>query len=142
MSHSKALQDWHRVVFQQDLQTLRSLLDENVTFHTPLYLKPRVGRDIVTAVLAAAISNFQDFKYFREWITPDGLNWALEFEANVEERKIKGVDLIRWEIKNGEWKIVEFEVMLRPVKQLVRFGQLQASKIPEVIKQMGFKVKL
>jgi hypothetical protein len=38
-------------------------------------------------------------------------------QATVEGKPVRGVDIIRW---NEAGKIVEFEVMMRPVKPLLR----------------------
>jgi hypothetical protein len=40
---------------------------------------------------------------------------VLEFELELEGIKINGVDLIKW---NDAGKIVEFKVMLRPLKAI------------------------
>jgi hypothetical protein len=130
------LATWHQIVFNKDLKLLHSTLAEDVLFRTPLYLKPRIGRDLVTAVLASALNIFQDFKYHREFLEKDSM--CLEFEATVEGKQIKGVDIIRWK----EGRIVEFEVMMRPINSLKRFGELQASGIPDMIAKLGLKAKL
>ncbi len=75
------LSEWHRAVFSGDGDVLRALLDANVTFHTPLYLKPRRGAQVVALILEAAFSNFGDFKYHRETLSADHLVWILEFEV-------------------------------------------------------------
>jgi hypothetical protein len=75
------LQEWHRAVFSGDGDALRGLLDTNVVFHTPLYLKPRRGAAVVALILEAAFSNFGDFRYHRETVSADHLVWILEFEV-------------------------------------------------------------
>jgi hypothetical protein len=39
----------------------------------------------------------------------------LEFETTIEGTLVNGVDIIKW---NEEGKIVEFKVMLRPLKAI------------------------
>ncbi|KAI8893468.1 hypothetical protein BC833DRAFT_569191 [Globomyces pollinis-pini] len=135
----KFLDRWHSAVLNKDLKLLNSLLHPNIEFHTPLYLKSRKGSGMVTAILASAINIFQDFKYNREWVSQDQLNYCLEFQAIVEGKIIKGVDLIRID-ESG--RIIHFEVMLRPIKQLARFGELQAEGIPKMIEKLQINAKL
>ncbi|KAI8911625.1 hypothetical protein EDD86DRAFT_202892 [Gorgonomyces haynaldii] len=130
-----ALDKWHKCIFERDLKLLHELLADDVVFHTPLYMKPRVGRLMVHTVLSAAISNFTDFKYLKEIISSDGLQWALEFEALVDGKIIQGIDLMVWKPINGTLKIVDFKVFLRPLKQIIRFGELQKETIERLLKE-------
>ncbi|MPQ72114.1 nuclear transport factor 2 family protein, partial [Pseudomonas sp. MWU12-2323] len=63
---------------------------------------------------------FEDFKYHRELATADGLNVVLEFSAKVGAKELKGIDMIRFD-ESG--KIVEFEVMVRPLSGLQALGE-------------------
>ncbi|KAJ3378147.1 hypothetical protein HDU92_007615 [Lobulomyces angularis] len=134
-----AFNTWNYILETRDFKKLSALLDENVVFHTPVYLKPRIGRKLVTVILAAAITNFKNFKYNRKWFSTDKLNWALEFEAVIDGKMAKGIDLIRFgEFGSpSEGKIVEFEVMMRPVKQVMRFGEMQEVAIKELLVSYG-----
>ena len=140
MTKESFLQKWHQIIFKKDYKLLYSILHEDIVFHTPLYLKPREGKDIVTAILASASSIFQDFKYVQELTTNNGLNYILVFEAKVEGDTVRGVDIIRID---KEGLIVEFEVMMRPIKTLAKFGNLQAEGIPKKIQELQlFNAKL
>jgi len=44
---------------------------------------------------------------------------VLEFSARVGDRELKGIDMIRFD---DEGKIVEFEVMIRPMSGLQALG--------------------
>ncbi len=126
------LDRWHQVVANKDMALLRELLDENVEFHSPTVWQPKKGRDITQYILKMVIDIFQDFEYQREWI--DGENLALEFSARVDDKKVKGIDLIRW---NDQGKIVHFEVMLRPINGL----QLMLDKMTKNLQDAGFVPK-
>lgn len=126
------LDKWHQVVANKDMKLLRELLDDNVEFHSPTVWQPKVGRDITLYILKMVIDIFQDFEYQREWV--DDKNFALEFSARVDDKKIKGIDLIRW---NDEGKIVHFEVMLRPMNGL----QLMFDKMTQHLQEAGFLAK-
>lgn len=61
--------------------------------------------------------NMDKFSYVREVI--DGLDVILEFETFIDDISVNGVDMIRW---NAEGKIIDFKVMVRPLKAI---GALQ-----------------
>jgi hypothetical protein len=107
------LDRWHKVVLEKDLNLLTELLDENVEFHSPALWKPKSGVEVTHFILSTVIDIFQDFRYHREWV--EGNDMALEFSAQVRDKNIKGIDLIKW---NDEGKIVHFEVMVRPLNGL------------------------
>jgi len=130
MSNSNTnLQRWHDVIFKQDFDLLQELLDENVEFHSPTVWKPKLGRDVTAYILQMITDIFEDFEYHRQWV--DGNNFALEFSATVDGKKLKGIDLIRW---NDEGKIEHFEVMLRPINGL----QLVFEKMTQRLQDAGF----
>lgn len=126
------LERWHDVVLNGDLKLLSQILDDNVEFHSPTLWAPKVGKPITQYILQMVLDIFEDFEYHRQWV--DGENMALEFSAKVGDKKIKGIDLIRWD-ENG--KIVHFEVMLRPMNGL----QLMFDKMTERLQQAGFLPK-
>ena len=71
-------------------------------------------------ILNTVFEVFEDFKYHRELATADGLNVILEFSAKVGTKELKGIDMIRFD-EHG--KIVEFEVMVRPLSGLQALGE-------------------
>lgn len=123
------LDKWHKVVLKKDLKLLHELLAEDVEFHSPTVWQPKLGRDVTHYILEMVIDIFQNFEYHREWV--DGNNMALEFSATVDDKKIKGIDLITW---NDEGQIIHFEVMLRPLNGL----QLMLEKMTQKLQQAGF----
>jgi 2,4-dienoyl-CoA reductase (NADPH2) len=58
---------------------------------------------------------FDDFVYHRELAGADGLSVMLEFSAKVNGKALKGIDLIQFD---AEGRIVDFEVMVRPLSGL------------------------
>jgi hypothetical protein len=50
----------------------------------------------------------------------------LEFETEIDGVEVNGVDLIRW---NDAGKIVEFKVMLRPLKAIHVVQQRMAARL-------------
>jgi len=121
---------WHGILARRDPRELESWLDEDAVFFSPVVHTPQRGKALVTLYLSAAFQVlFNDsFRYVREIIGPNDA--MLEFEVNLDGTVVNGVDLIKW---NDAGKVVEFKVMLRPLKaiQLIheRMGSmLQGSK--------------
>ena len=106
---------WHRLVETQDLAALRDWLDEAAVFHSPVVHAPQHGRKLVAMYLGAAFRVFYNpsFHYVREVVgTTDAM---LEFETTIDGVLVNGVDLIKW---NDAGKVVDFKVMIRPLKAI------------------------
>jgi len=73
----------------------------------------------VDLVLNTVLQVFEDFRYHRELASAQGADVVLEFSARVGDRELKGIDMIRFD---DEGKIVEFEVMIRPMSGLQALG--------------------
>jgi len=118
------LDHWHHIVFNRDLAALQEFLAEDVVFHSPYVWRPYHGRQAAWLILSTVLDVFQEFTYHRELI--DGDNWALEFSARVGERSLKGIDLIRFD---GDGRIIEFEVFVRPFNGLQALGEEMARRL-------------
>jgi hypothetical protein len=112
-----AHQRWEEYVFEgHKVQLLSELLAEEVVLHSPVVWTPQRGKAITMLYLRGAAQVLQtDFHYTRQIIDAEGKNWCLEFECKVGEISVKGVDLIQL---NEEGKIIDFEVMVRPLKAI------------------------
>ena len=123
---------WHEMLDTKDMSILNELLAEDVVFRSPVAFNPYSGKQVVFFILTNVIQVFENFTYHREFYTEDGLNVVLEFSANVGEKKLKGIDMIRFN-ENGQ--IVDFEVMIRPKSGLealaVQMGQRMAALMPK-----------
>ena len=106
---------WHRLVRTGDTAGLRELLAEDAVFHSPVVHTPQKGRKLVSWYLAAAFKVFfnETFRYVRE--VSDGNSAVLEFEVQIDGIVVNGVDMITW---NQDNRIVDFKVMLRPLKTI------------------------
>src|SRR5512140_1212462 len=109
------LEIWHRLVRNQDPSGLRALLAEDAVFYSPVVHTPQRGRELVAGYLSAAFHVFFNptFRYVRQIVGASDA--MLEFETEIDGIQVNGVDLIRW---NDAGKIVEFKVMLRPLKAI------------------------
>ena len=104
---------WHQTISGQNPHGLATLLADEVVFHSPVVHTPQAGKPLTTLYLTAAFRVFYNdsFRYVREVV---GSNDAvLEFEVVIDDIKVNGVDMMRW---NNEGQIVDFKVMLRPLK--------------------------
>jgi len=109
------LATWHHLVRTQDPSGLDGLLAEDAVFHSPVVHTPQRGRKITGMYLRAAFRVFfnPNFRYVREIKGPTDA--MLEFETEIDGIVVNGVDLIKW---NEAGQIVEFKVMLRPLKAI------------------------
>ncbi|WDH19824.1 nuclear transport factor 2 family protein [Pseudomonas chlororaphis] len=121
-----SLQRWHAMLAQGDLGALPDLLDSTVVFRSPMAHTPYPGAPVVSTILNTVFKVFSDFAYHRQLVTADGLSVVLEFSARVGERQIKGIDLIRFDEAG---KIVEFEVMVRPMSGLQALDEEMARRL-------------
>lgn len=109
------LDTWHRLVHNPDPSTLDSLLADDVVFLSPVVHTPQRGKALAAWYLNAAFRVFGNpsFRYVREIRgTTDAM---LEFECEIDGIQVNGVDLIKW---NDARRIVEFKVMIRPLKAI------------------------
>jgi hypothetical protein len=121
-----SLSQWHQMISSADLQALPELLAPDVVFRSPMAHTPYPGAAVVAMILTTVFGVFEDFKYHRELATADGLNVVLEFSANVNGKELKGIDMIRF---NEEGKIVDFEVMVRPLSGLQALGEQMGQRL-------------
>ena len=127
-----SIKRWHEMLDTKDMSILNELLAEDVVFRSPVAFNPYSGKQVVFFILTNVIQVFENFTYHREFYTEDGLSVVLEFSANVGEKKLKGIDMIRFN-ENGQ--IVDFEVMIRPKSGLdalaAQMGQRMAAFMPK-----------
>jgi len=107
------LATWHRLVETHDPRGLDDLIAQDAVFHSPVVHKPQVGKALTQMYLTAAFQVFftPSFRYVREIVGERDA--VLEFQLEIDGIAINGVDMIKW---NDEGRIVEFKVMLRPLK--------------------------
>lgn len=121
-----SLQRWHHLIAAKDLGPLPELLHPQAVFRSPMAHTPYPGAQAVNLILNTVLKVFEDFAYHRELATADGLSVVLEFSARVAGRDLKGIDMIRFD-ETG--KIVEFEVMIRPMSGLQALGAEMAQRL-------------
>lgn len=121
-----AIETWHHLVRTQDPSGLNALLAEDVVFYSPVVHTPQRGKKLDAMYLGAAFHVFFNpgFRYVREIVGESDA--MLEFETEVDGVLVNGVDLIKW---NSAGQIVEFKVMVRPLKAMNTIHQRMAAML-------------
>lgn len=117
---------WHKLIAKRDVGNLGALLADNVVFHSPVVHSPQVGKALTQRYLTAALGVFlnESFHYVRELRSDHDA--VLEFQLEIDGIVVNGVDMIKW---NGDGKIVDFKVMLRPLKAINLIHQKMAAML-------------
>lgn len=133
---------WHAHLRGELPGGLDELLDDDVVFFSPIVYTPQEGKALTTMYLQAASQTLPGdgapalggedsegaadragrFRYTKQVLAGDTA--VLEFETTVQGTYVNGVDIIRC---NDQGRIVEFRVMLRPLKAInLVHGQMRA----------------
>jgi len=131
---SASLKRWHEIVESRDITKLIELVHPDAVFRSPVAHTPYQSREALMLALSTVINVFEDFTYHREFIDLDEHSAALEFSAHVNGKKLKGVDIIRF---NDEGLIIEFEVMIRPASGLMALCEEMGRRVGAQLKDIG-----
>jgi hypothetical protein len=106
------LEIWHEIVRDRDIERFDEVLAEDCVFLSPIVHSPQIGRDLTRFYLTGALNVFNEsFQYVKEVVSPR--HAVLEFTCDVDGIMVNGVDIMTFD---EEGKIVEFKVMVRPLK--------------------------
>lgn len=118
---------WHAYMHSHgDAALLDALVAPDAVFHSPVVHTPQAGKAKVMMYLLAAaqVLGNDSFVYVRELI--DGDNVLLEFTATIEGIHVNGIDLITFD---QEGKIIDFKVMIRPLKAVNKLWQMMGAQL-------------
>ena len=109
-----------------DAALLSAQVADQAVFHSPVVHSPQEGKAKVMLYLlsAAKVLGNESFTYVREII--DGNDALLEFTSVIDGIHINGIDLIRFD---DEGKIIDFKVMVRPVKAVNKLWEMMAAQL-------------
>ncbi len=110
----------------KDLAAVEALLADDVVFRSPALHKPYRGRAATMVFIKAASEVFEGFRYVRTFTEDDGGGHVLMFTASVGGRELEGVDIVSLD---GEGRITEFRVMIRPMTGLVALAEAMAPRV-------------
>ncbi|MDR6858349.1 nuclear transport factor 2 family protein [Variovorax guangxiensis] len=120
------LATWHELVRTRNAKGLDALLANEVVFHSPVVHAPQSGKAVTLQYLSAAFNVFfnPSFRYVRELVGERDA--VLEFQVEIEGIAVNGVDMIRWD---DQGRIVDFKVMIRPLKAINLIHQKMAAML-------------
>ncbi len=123
---TSGIEAWHSVLDSRDYARLDEILDDDCVFHSPVVHTPQRGKAISKIYLEAAASVLLEsqFRYVREVIGERDA--VCEFVAEIDGISINGVDMMSW---NDDGKIVDFKVMIRPLKAINLLHRLMGSQL-------------
>ena len=141
----QTITSWHAHLRGEFPGGLDALLADDCVFLSPIVFTPQEGRDLTKMYLSAAGATFTgdeptefatdgpgdgigSFRYVREVMS--GNTAVLEFESTVDGVLINGIDMITCD---EDGRIVEFKVMLRPLKAI----NLMHAKMKAMLEQMA-----
>lgn len=109
-----------------DPDLLSAQLADNAVFHSPVVHSPQEGKAKVMLYLlsAAKVLGNDSFTYVREVV--EGHDALLEFTCEIDGILINGIDLIRFD---EDGKIIDFKVMVRPVKAVNKLWEMMAAQL-------------
>ncbi|RRA04193.1 nuclear transport factor 2 family protein [Burkholderia cepacia] len=132
---AKSLDAWHAMIDNKDFSALESIVHPDAVFRSPMAFKPYGPAPALLMALRTVITILENFVYYRQFVTDDGLSVVLEFSASVDDKALKGIDMIRFD---EEGRIVEFEVMIRPFNALQALGTEMGARLGQQLP--AFKV--
>jgi hypothetical protein len=117
---------WHAYMAAPTPAALRAMIAPDAVFHSPVVHTAQAGADKVFAYLwaAAGVLGNDSFAYARE--LTDGDQACLEFTCTLGDVQVNGIDLIRWD---AEGRIVDFKVMVRPMKAMNAVWEAMAAQL-------------
>ncbi len=118
---------WHEYMKSGgDAALLSAQVADEAVFHSPVVHSPQEGKAKVMLYLlsAAKVLGNESFTYVREII--EGNDALLEFTSEIDGIQINGIDLIRFD---DAGKIIDFKVMVRPVKAVNKLWELMAAQL-------------
>ena len=123
---ARSLAHWHAMVTAGNVGELGDILHRKATFRSPMAHTPYPSAQAVQLILGTVVQVFENFTYHRQMASADGLSVVLEFSASVHGKELKGVDLIQFDT---DGKIVDFEVMVRPLSGLQALGDEMGKRL-------------
>ncbi|HYD63365.1 MAG TPA: nuclear transport factor 2 family protein [Noviherbaspirillum sp.] len=133
---AKSLEIWHALVEAGDLSTLEKIVHPEAVFRSPMSINPYGPAPALLIALQTVLTIFKEFTYHRQFGSSDGMSVVLEFSAMVEDKKLKGIDMIRFD---EQGRIVEFEVMIRPLNSLQALGAEMGARLGQHLPSFKFK---
>ena len=122
---------WHDMIGSLDMSRLNEIIADDCVFHSPIVHSPQEGKELTILYLTGAANVFNDdFHYVKEVVTQR--HAVLEFSCEVEGILINGVDIMTFD---DDGKIIEFKVMIRPLKAINLMHQKMKAMLEQLASQ-------
>jgi hypothetical protein len=121
---------WHQLIKgsdkKSDSELLNQLLDDDIEFFSPVTYNSQKGKVNVSKymTLAKIVLVNDTFHYIRELVSDRDA--VLEFKTTIDGLIVHGVDMITW---NEDGKLVNFTVMVRPLKAINKLHQMMGAQL-------------
>jgi len=125
VGQTHAAERFRAAVESMDHAAAVATLAEDVVFHSPVTFRAFEGRDATAFVLAGVMRVFTNFRYTDQLEASDNVH-ALVFRANVGDRDVEGIDLVRL---NADDLIDDFTVFVRPLSGLNALAARMAEEL-------------
>jgi hypothetical protein len=113
----------------KDAVALEALLADNVVFTSPVAHQPYPGKALTAAILRGVLRVFEDFRYVREIVSPDGRDQALVFRATVAGKHLQGCDFLHL---NDDGLVDDLTVMVRPLSAATALAEAMAAQFDQI----------
>lgn len=145
------IERWHQHLRGDLPGGLDALLADDVVFYSPVVFTPQRGKEITKLYLSMAAQTFagpkpsdddaraaeepadpsasagtNGFRYTKQVLAGDTA--ILEFETTMDGKYVNGVDIIR---TDGDGRIVEFRVMVRPLQAMQTVHRLMMAALEQ-----------
>lgn len=124
------MEELRRLVEAGDIEGVAHHLAEDCVFRSPALHRPYQGREATMVFLRAAFEVFEDFGYVRTFAEDDGRGHVLMFEAEVDGRRLQGVDVLRLDEAG---LVSEFTVLVRPMTGLTALAGQMAPRVQRAL---------
>jgi hypothetical protein len=104
---------------RRDFSELDAIVHPDAVFRSPMAFKPYGPAPALLLALRTVLTILENLEYHRRFADDDGTSVVLEFSATLGDKRLKGIDMIRFDVDGS---IVEFEVMVRPFNALQALG--------------------
>ncbi len=109
----KFLEAWHQTVEKKDIHVMDAFVSPDVVLTSPALYHPKKGKDQVIPLLKDVLASFKDYRVTKTWV--DGNEILLEFDAQVGNRSLQGIDRITLD---SQGKLIHLKVYIRPYSGL------------------------
>jgi hypothetical protein len=122
------LEEWHRIVREQDAAAIVEILADDVSIGAPPYWNRLEGKELVAFLLGLILETIEDFTYHRQWRS--GRELALEFIGQVDGQNLQGIDLIT---VNEDGLLCAIDVPMRPINTVEHLRDVIGPRMQDYI---------